>query len=86
MNIEIPKTSQLFLISLGNAIRDRRVALGLSQEALADRANLHRTYIGMVERAERNITILNLLKICNALGISMNELLSFQGNTYEQCN
>lgn len=86
MNIEISKTSQLFLTSLGVAIRDRRVASGLSQEALADKADLHRTYVGMVERAERNITILNLLKICTALEISMSELLSFQGNTHEQCN
>lgn len=83
MNTEIPKTSQHFLTSLGTAIRDRRIALGLSQETLADKADLHRTYIGMVERAERNITILNLLKICMALDISMSELLSFQGNTYE---
>lgn len=84
MNIQSPKTSQYFSASLGIAIRNRRLELGLSQEALADKADLHRTYIGMVERAERNITILNLLKICNALGISMSELLLFQkGNSYE---
>lgn len=66
-----------FLIDLGNAIREKRLANSLSQEQLAEKAKLHRTYIGMVERAERNITILNLLKICQALDISLSELLEF---------
>ena len=75
-----------FLIDLGNAIREKRLANSLSQEQLAEKAKLHRTYIGMVERAERNITILNLLKICQALDISLNELLEFQGNCNDECN
>lgn len=66
-----------FLIDLGNAIREKRQVNSLSQEQLAEKAKLHRTYIGMVERAERNITILNLLKICQALDISLSELLDF---------
>ena len=72
--------TQPFLIQMGNAIREKRLTCQLSQEQLADKANLHRTYIGMVERAERNITIVNLLKICNALDISLSELFLFQGN------
>jgi transcriptional regulator with XRE-family HTH domain len=59
------------LDNLGKAIRKYRLSKGLSQEDLADKANLHRTYIGMVERGEKNITILNLKKICDALGIDI---------------
>lgn len=75
-----PTQNELFLTQLGNAIREKRLVCHLSQEQLADKANLHRTYIGMVERAERNLTVINLLKICNALDISLSELFLFQGN------
>lgn len=68
-----------FLTQLGLTIREKRLQKSLSQEELATKANLHRTYIGMVERGERNITVINLLKICQALDISMSELLMFQG-------
>lgn len=60
---------------IGNAVRTKRTALGISQEELADRAELHRTYIGMIERAEKNITILNLMKISKALNVNIKELL-----------
>ncbi len=55
----------------------RRVRLerGLSQEQLAEVANLHRTYIGSVERGERNITIDNIERIANALKVSVTSLL-----------
>jgi transcriptional regulator with XRE-family HTH domain len=48
---------------------------GLSQEALADLANLHRTYIGSVERSERNITLVNANKIAKALSVKIIDLL-----------
>lgn len=48
----------------------------MSQEELADRAGVHRTYIGMIERAEKNITLINIEKIANALEISVSELLN----------
>ena len=57
-------------------VRRRRAAIGLSQEALAALCNLHRTYVGGVERAERNITLEALAKIAAALETSPHELLA----------
>ncbi len=59
----------------GERVKLLRKANGLSQEGLASIANLHRTYIGMVERGEKNVTLVNILKISNALDISASELL-----------
>ncbi|ECC1661895.1 helix-turn-helix transcriptional regulator [Salmonella enterica subsp. salamae] len=56
-------------------IRKLRERQGLSQEALADLAGLHRTYIGSVERCERNISIDNIDRIASALGVSPSSLL-----------
>jgi transcriptional regulator with XRE-family HTH domain len=64
------------LIKLGNKVREERLALGLSQEELATKASVHRTYIGMIERAEKNITITNIEKISKALNLKINQLLS----------
>jgi transcriptional regulator with XRE-family HTH domain len=63
------------LVELGKRIQEARLELGISQEALATQAGLHRTYMGMVERGERNITIINLLRIATALGIEAGILL-----------
>lgn len=57
-------------------LRKARLALGISQEELADRADLHRTYIGSVERGERNITIDNMEKLSKAVGKNVIELLA----------
>lgn len=56
-------------------LRKKREQLGISQEALADRANLHRTYVGSVERGERNISIDNIERLAIALGVSAASLL-----------
>jgi len=56
-------------------IRYYRNKLGISQEKLAELSNLHRTYIGSVERGERNLSLKNIEKIASALKISPYELL-----------
>jgi transcriptional regulator with XRE-family HTH domain len=64
----------VILNKFGLRLKEIRKAKGLSQEQLAEKANLHRTYIGMIERAEKNITILNIEKIANALEVNINSL------------
>lgn len=71
-----PPLLQQRLTAMGERIRLRRTKLGLSQEALADAAGLHRTYIGSVERGERNVSVGNLYALADALGLTVNELLS----------
>lgn len=68
-------SKQNILIKFGERVREIRKDKGLSQEELAHKADLHRTYIGMIERAEKNITLLNIEKIANALEVSMHKLL-----------
>lgn len=64
------------MISFGKNVQLYRKALNISQEELAFRAELNRTYIGMVERAERNISLKNAKKIADALNIKLDDLLS----------
>lgn len=64
------------LEAFGQNVRKFRVEQGLSQEQLADSAGLHRTYIGMIERAEKNITLCNIEKIANALSVNIVALFS----------
>jgi transcriptional regulator with XRE-family HTH domain len=61
---------------LGEAVRKKRLALKLSQERLAERANLHWTYIGGIERGERNVGLLNIVKVARALETTASRLLS----------
>ncbi|MBI4299421.1 MAG: helix-turn-helix transcriptional regulator [Chloroflexi bacterium] len=63
--------SSEIIIKFGNKVREERVKLGISQEELAARARVHRTYIGMIERAEKNITLESIEKICKALDLSI---------------
>ena len=62
-------------IKFGKKVREIRISQNISQEQLAHLADLHRTYIGMVERAEKNITLVNIEKIANALNVNITELL-----------
>lgn len=65
-----------FLRELGDRVRDLRQAQGLTQEDLAHRCSLHRTFIGSVERGERNLSILNLRLIAKKLKCKLSELLT----------
>lgn len=60
---------------LGEAVRARRKAAGLSQEVLADAAGIDRSHMGKIERGERNVTLLNLIKIAVALNDLPSDLL-----------
>jgi transcriptional regulator with XRE-family HTH domain len=60
----------------GKKVRHFRKLKNLSQDELAELCELHRTYIGSVERGERNITLLNANKIANALSVSLAELVT----------
>ena len=59
----------------GSVIRRRRVAKGVSQEALASRAGLHRTYVSLLERGQRNPSLLVMSKLASALDTSMKSLI-----------
>lgn len=62
------------LIDFGNRVKNLRLSKGFSQEEFAFKANLHRTYIGMIERAEKNITLLNIAKVAKALDCNIKDL------------
>ena len=68
-------SKQSILIKFGERVREIRKEKGLSQEELAHKANFHRTYIGKIERAEKNITLINIEKIANALEVNLKELI-----------
>lgn len=59
-------------------LKSERLARGVSQEALAELAGLHRTYVGSVERGERNVAVDNMEALANALGLDISELLRLQ--------
>lgn len=61
---------------IGSRIRELRKKKSLSQEELGGRAKLHYTYIGAVERGEKNVSVVTLNKIARALGISLNEIFT----------
>jgi transcriptional regulator with XRE-family HTH domain len=63
------------LVAFGERVKKLRKSKGISQEDLAALADLHRTYIGMIERAEKNITLINISKIATALETSISELM-----------
>lgn len=72
--MEDGNTTPEILKKFGNRIRDLRKERKISQEELAHLANLHRTYIGMIERAEKNITLVNIEKIATSLNVKIKSL------------
>jgi transcriptional regulator with XRE-family HTH domain len=68
-------TANYHLKKFGDRLRNLRKAKGLSQEELAEIAELHRNYIGGIERGERNVALLNIIRLAQALEESPSELL-----------
>lgn len=66
------------LSRFGQKVRQRRLSLGISQEELAERAGVHRTYVGMIERGEKNITLRNIVKFAKALDMPIQDLMKFE--------
>ncbi|KKQ87342.1 MAG: Transcriptional regulator [Parcubacteria group bacterium GW2011_GWF2_38_8] len=64
------------LVKFGKKVKEQRLKMGLSQEKLAARAKVHRTYIGMIERAEKNITLKNINKIATALNMELSDMFN----------
>ena len=75
------KSKHEILNLFGENVRKFRRLVNLSQEELAHKADLHRTYIGMIERAEKNITLVNIEKIANALEVKIEDLLKTSNGT-----
>lgn len=71
MNIEHVKHK------FGNSVRELRTAAGLTQEGLADAAELDRSYVGSVERGERNLSIENVCRLARAIGVSPGEFFGW---------
>jgi transcriptional regulator with XRE-family HTH domain len=66
---------QKLLLAIGKRIRLERERLGYTQEQLAEKAGFHRTYVGMVERGEQNITLESCTRFADALGVGFYELM-----------
>lgn len=71
---------------VGARIRSYRLQQGLTQEELAERASLHNTYIGQVERGEKNLTIISLEKILSALGITFSDFFAYMESSDNSIN
>lgn len=67
------------LMKFGERIRGERIKQNLSQEKLASKAGLHRTYIGMIERGEKNITLENIERIAKALKLNISDIFKNLG-------
>ncbi len=68
---------QYMLLKFGRKIRAEREKRKLSQEKLGEKADVHRTYVGMIERGEKNITLLNIEKFAAALDLQLKQLMDF---------
>lgn len=63
------------LLRFGKRVAEARKRRGLSQEKLAELADVHRTYIGMIERGEKNVTLLTIYRVASALGVTAKDLV-----------
>jgi transcriptional regulator with XRE-family HTH domain len=69
--------NKVILKQFGKRVREEREKKGFSQEKLGELAKVHRTYVGMIERAEKNITLTNMEKIAKALNLKLSDLINF---------
>ncbi len=69
------KTAKIMAIRIGGAVRARRLEMDLSQDELAWRAEVHRAYMGTIERGEQNITVYKLFQVARGLGTTPSEIL-----------
>jgi XRE family transcriptional regulator, regulator of sulfur utilization len=67
-------------LKIGKRVRELRMERGLSQEELAEVSGVHRTYVGAIERGEKNITIKMALKLCKALDINLEKFVEKLGD------
>lgn len=75
------------LVTVGQRIRDQRKVLKLTQKEVSIRGGFQRSYVGSVERGEKNITFLKLMKLCLALKLTMSDLLlQIESIVYEKNN
>ena len=58
----------------GDRVRELRIAKGLTQEGLAEQAGMHRTYVGCVERGDRNLSLFKILELADGLGVPARDL------------
>jgi len=75
--LERPMKNKDIALLFGQRLRELRKEQGLSQEQLAFRAGLHRTYVGGIERGERNVTLKNIQRLAHALGVDISVLFEF---------
>ena len=75
--IDMANLHKQYLIFMGRKIRHYREKMGLSQEEFGKKAKFHRTYIGMIERGEKNMTITNIQRVAQALGVNVKDLIDF---------
>lgn len=72
VSVKLDKNNDL--VKIGAAIRAKRLAMEMSQEALADYAGIDRSHMGRIERGERNVSLLNMLRIANAMECKISDL------------
>ena len=79
MRLVVKRQKSDVLVRFGQAVRDRRIEKELSQEGLAELADLHRTYVADIERGGRNVSMKNIEKLARALSLSIAELCAGVG-------
>lgn len=79
MPIQSPNAKEPALAAFGEAVRAARIAKGISQEELAHRSGIDRSYLGAIERGEQNAGLLHLSRIADALGGKLVELIAAAG-------